>query len=451
MSTMFRISVSFCLALAALLCSCNERQEAENPEVEVELERTFASRAETPQDVHPYDEALSWHEYRVKKVLSGKLDAGVIRVAHWTVLAAKAVPVSASLGEVVKLKVVPFESVEGLKNVKAREDFEFTAEEPPRFLDLSQSLSQSSTPSAVRYDYRGNVSDQMRLYWRLRGQLRAVAMGNSHAAKGIDPRAIMGRENWEAPLMLNMAPGGANNDQQCLMLREYVLDLPKLEWLFWVVSARTFNAKRVDTRKYQEFTASPGWLHDQKNKKDLWPVPADLPAVTCDELRKTWPAGGCDIWGASIIAKSLLPGTHEEQRKFIVEQCDSTRYAWSEEISAMFFETARAFAKKGVKVLILTTPTHPFTKEANACDPDGTTHKGFKEMVRHMEAFDKATLHVWFRDFHKDGAHEFPPEEFYDVDHLNRTGAGRLGAMIQAWMKECVAETVAAGAAAAAK
>src|SRR5688572_21140352 len=192
-----RSAAVFCLmAITFLLTACNKRQEAVNPEIQVELERIAASRAKTPQDIQPYDEAFAWHEYRVKRVLSGKLDAETIRVAHWTVVAARSVEVSAKSGEVVTLKVVPFESLKGLEDVAASDDLDFAAEHP-RFLDLSQSLAQATPPAAIRFDYRGNVSDQMRLYWKLRGQLRVVAMGNSQATKGVNCRVIMGEDSGD--------------------------------------------------------------------------------------------------------------------------------------------------------------------------------------------------------------------------------------------------------------
>lgn len=434
-----RAIVLVTLSAGLLLTACNQREGAQNPEIQVEVERLHASKARSPQDVQPYDEALAWHEYRVRRVLSGRLDAKIIRVAHWTVLAAKAVPVSARTGEVTTLTVVPFESLKELKDIAASDDLDVVATEPPRFLDLSQSVSTATTPGAVRYDYRGNVSEQMQLYWKLRGQLRAVAMGNSHATKGVNPRAIMDNDNWGTPLMLNMAPAGANLDQQSLMLREYVLPLPKLEWLLWVVSARSFNAERKDTRKYEEFTASPGWLHDQKHKRELWPVPETGKLVTSTELEemRDWTL---DIWGANILAKSMLPEGLDRQRAAVLGECDSTRFSWGADLFAGFCETARLFPARGVKVLVFTTPIHPFIKEADASDPDGTTHEGYREMVRHMEEFDRTTPGLWFRDFNKDGGHGFPTEEFYDVDHLNRAGTHRLGDAIRAWMKECATD-----------
>lgn len=445
MSTMFRAAPVVCLVLCAILASCKDRVRVGPGELLVEAERVTASKSKTPQDIQPYDEALAWHEYRVKRVLAGKLEDPVVRVAHWTVLAAKPVPVSTKRGEIVTLKIVPFDSVGNLKGVAASDDLDFSAAEPPRFLDLSQSLAQTTTPGALRYDYRGNVSEQMRLYWKLRGQLRAVAMGNSHATKGINPRAIMEDEIWSAPFMLNMAPAGANNDQQCLMLREYVLPLPRLEWLFWVVSARNFNAERSDTRKHEEFTTSPGWLYDQKHKAELWPVPPVQKPVTSTELLQMgdW---SLDIWGSLILQKSLLPAGLDEQRRFVLEKCRNTGFTWSDASFSKFCETACRFTDKGVKVLVLTTPFHPMTRDAEAGDPDGTTHEGFREMVRHMEEFDRATPHLWFHDFHNGGAHDFPPAEFYDVDHLNKAGTLRLGEAIKEWMKRCDMEEQAGGA-----
>lgn len=439
---MFRAALIIILPLCAALSSCGQKETLNEGEVLVEAERTAASKPQTVDDVRPYDEGLAWHEYRVKRVLGGELDATTIRVAHWTVLAAKPVPVSAKLGETVKLKLAPFDSTPGVKNLHQSDtlDSEFDAASlsAPRFLDVTQRPGQAESSTLARYDYRGNVSEQMRLYWKLRGQLRVVAMGNSHATKGVNARSIMDHDNWAHPAMLNMAPAGSNNEQQCLMLREYVLELPRLEWLLWVVSARNFNKERMDDdRKYEEFIASPGWLYDQEHRSEFWPVPETKTRVTTDELRKEMGPMGLDLWGSLVIAKCMLPDDPDEQRKTVQEQCREVEFAWNDEAFAKFQDTARAFAAKGVKVLIFTTPMHPLTKETPAADPDGTSHEGFREMVRHMEGFARETPGLWFRDFHKDGSHDFPAEEFYDVDHVNRKGTDRLGKAIQAWMKEC--------------
>jgi hypothetical protein len=146
---------------------------------------------------------------------------------------------------------------------------------------------------------------------------------------------------------------------------------------------------------------------------------------------------GLDLWGCLVVTKSLLPDDLDEQRRIIHDQCREARFTWNDQAFAKFRDAARAFTARGVKVLIFTTPMHPLTKDTPAADPDGTSHEGFLEVVRHMEEFDKDTPGLWFRDFHKDGVHDFLADEFYDVDHLNKKGTGRLGTMIQAWMAEC--------------
>ena len=68
---------------------------------------------------------------------------------------------------------------------------------------------------------------------------------------------------------LDLAPAGANNKQQCLIIREYVLPLPKIDTVLWAMSPRTFNAKRGDTFKMEEFLTSPGYQYDQQHQGEL--------------------------------------------------------------------------------------------------------------------------------------------------------------------------------------
>ena len=68
--------------------------------------------------------------------------------------------------------------------------------------------------------------------WRIEGVTVA------HATKGIATQEFFGAENRRTPLALNLAPPGACLEMECLVIREYVLPLPKLQWVVWVPSAR---------------------------------------------------------------------------------------------------------------------------------------------------------------------------------------------------------------------
>src|SRR2546422_668257 len=111
-------------------------------------------------------------------------------------------------------------------------------------------------------------------------------------------------------------------------------------------------------------------------------------------------------------------------------------FAFDEKVWSEFASAVRALNDKGVKVLLLTTPVHPFVAEAPAADPDGTSHEGDADVVRHLHALDEKLPLAWFRDFNRDGHHDFPHEQFYDADHLNRKGSRALTKLILAWMDE---------------
>ena len=431
------------LCLLVMLCgvSCKAKKKAAPMDVEMILERVSSSKAKTPQDVQPYDEAIAWHEYKVRKVLHGETGPERIRVAHWTVLGAKAVPVSSAIGEVTTLKLVPFESLTGISDIAASDDLDFNSDEP-RYLDLTQTRAASMTPSVMRMDYGGFISEQMTLYWKLRAQLKLVVMGHSHAAKGIAPRYFFNPENQETPVAFNLAPAGSSVHLQATMIREYVMPLPKVEWVVWVASPRLFNGMMEDVRKEKDFLNSPGWRYDQQNKDKLWPVPSDARKLSAESIDlKTLGMGNVDIWGWEGRMKSRLPETQEEARKELLDEMSVAKYQFNESRWEEFICSVRELNQRNVRVLLLITPIHPLVKEAACADPDGTTHDGYREVIQKLEALDKELPLTWFKDFNQDGHHDYEHQEFYDVDHLNRKGSHKLTKRIVEWLTQCGKET----------
>jgi hypothetical protein len=266
-------------------------------------------------------------------------------------------------------------------------------------------------------------------------------MGNSQSTKAVCTRMFFPGVNNRTPVALNLAPAGAVTAMQCLVVREYVLPLPKLEWVVWVASGRNFNANRDETHMFQNFLSSPGWKRDREEKAGLWPVPASAAPVTFEDLaglRVT----AFDAWGWEDRKQvnHLAPdGSPEAIRAYHLKEMSVPDFAWSDAIWREFSETVRALNDKGVKVLLITTPMHPLVKEAKAAGPDGTSHEGNALMVRHLEALDRELPLTWFQDFNKDGHHDYPEDEFYDADHLNRKGAFRMTERLMRWMETCKA------------
>ncbi|WP_038164322.1 hypothetical protein [Verrucomicrobium sp. BvORR106] len=427
------------LWLLTLLVGCRQEkpktaERVPGAELQVVATRVAISKKKLPADILPYDDSLVWHEYAVKKVIYGTCDVPKIRVAHWSVAAAKAVPVNENLEEEVTLNLRPFAEKQELQDVSQSDDLDVT-EDLPKYLDMTPLPKGKEAPLVLREDYGGFFSEQMRLYWKLRPQLRVVAMGNSLVTKGISTRMFYRQINQGTPVALNLAPAGANNAMQCLVVREYVLPLPKLEWVVWGVSPRGFNAKREDPRKLSEFLASPGWHYDQENKAKLWPVPAATTPVTVDEVRQL-NVHNFDDWGWEGRKRGGMPDATEPEKlhAYINETFKTANFEWSEERWTEFVETVKALNAKGVKVLLLVTPMHPWVKDAPAADPDWSTHEAMMQMVQRLEKLDQELPLSWFQDFNKGGNHDFPPDEFYDADHVNRNGSFKLTGRVVEWM-----------------
>ena len=422
------------------LVACSKKPALPSDVVQVKARRIAASKAKGPQDILPYDEAIAWHEYEVEKVQAGQLDppeAKRIRVAHWTVRHGKAATVSGKIGEETTLNLRYFGKADAQRGLAASDDLEIVAEDPPRYYDADWELAEAAKPGNSRLDYWGTVSDQMKIYWKVRDQIRLAIMGNSHATKGICPRNFYPDINWQTPVAFNLAPPGSNNALQCLVLKEYIAPLPHLEWLIWVVSPRNFNAVGDDSRKLKDFLRSPGHQYDVAHHQELWPVPKAPALVTLDQL-KTIDLDVTDWWGWEGRAKTKLPETLEEARPVLLAKMAKTDFKFSEDAWKEFTATVNELKAKGLRILLLTPPFHPVSADAPAADPDGTTHEGQRELVHRLEAFTANQSQVWFRDFNNDGHHDFTHAEFYDEDHLDREGAEKLSERIRSWMAECV-------------
>ena len=427
------LAISF--AIIAGSCSRQPKKAAKpRPEIVVEATRTAVSKVGSPQDVRPYDESLTWAEYQVKRVTTGELPAKTIRVAHWAVMKGQAVPVGTKTGETVVMKIVPYDSVEGMKGVHANDDLDVTTEMPPRFLDLSQPLPERMKLSQDRCDYGGTFSEQMQLYWKLRGQLKLVVMGNSHATKGISTPLFFEGLNSVTPVALNLAPPGGSIEMQCLLIREYVLPLPKVEWVVWVASPRLFNEEMADARKFQQFSVSTGRSYDVQHRDDLWPVPSAKPLAVKDLGNLDL---GVDSWGWDGRRKLMLPENPAEAKTQIAKEADRPHFTFSEERWKLFGDTVRALNERGVRVILVTLPMHPAFKDLPVSDPDGTTHEGNAEVIRHLEKMQTDFPLTWFRDFNHDAHHEFANDDFYDADHINRGASREITKQIISWMEGC--------------
>jgi hypothetical protein len=267
----------------------------------------------------------------------------------------------------------------------------------------------------------------------LRPQLELVVLGNSHAAKGIRPDLLLDEQNKMTPKALNLGAGAANADLQCLLARDYVLPLPNIKTVLWVVNARLFNRSlRGAERRYEAFIGSPGCDFDREHHAELWPVKTGVPLVTVAELKNAeLNVKKMDVWGWSARER----GIKVEDKERLVEDLSYVNYNHDKEAWHLFQESVKALTGKGVRVYVMISPIHPQSRDTPASDPDGSAHADLHKTVADLKAFDADQPLVWFRDMNLNGAHDIPAEMFFDVDHLNAAGGTMLTAKVVEWMK----------------
>ena len=409
------------------LAGC-DRAEPESQEFTVIATEVATSSVPTMDQIAPYDEALTTSEYQVRERLDGPESApepgDKLRVAHWAIVDGKGQPPPASEDQVRKMDLVPLLSIPGLDQVYRRDDLPF---DPGKqlYLDLSQSLALPEEPALVRYDYDGPVSRRMQNYWMTRHQLRLAVIGNSHAGVGVNPRRFFQPENESIPVALSLCVPGSGLPLQKRMVTEYLLELPRIEWIVWGVSPRIFNRNHAIDRRDEIFQSSPGYAFDRENHPRLWPVNQDSPTVEAKAIREA--IGGIDIWGWSAAEKREypVPLTVEDEEK-ILSHCKEARFHWNEEAWTAFAETVQVISGRGIRLLLFTPPCHPLVRKGETSDFDGTGHQDYRRIVTRLQDLAETHPGVLFLDIHQGGNHSFTHEDFSNPDHLHTKGAEKL-------------------------
>lgn len=421
------------LLLIAVLSQCGRKPDLES-EIEVEARLLSASRLPAAAEVAPYREALSVFEYAVEKHIQGRDPGSPIRVAHWAVAEGKEQAPVSNPGATHRMRLAPLSEVPGMAQVRRQDDLPF---EPDReiYFDLTQSLNLERVPGPLRFDYRGDLSDRMRIYWLIRPQLRLVVLGNSLTEVGVDSSQFYLPENATHPVALNLAVAGSNLDFQNLIAREYVADLPRLEWVLWGVTPRIFNRYSQMDRRAEMFRASPGYAHDRARP----PADRNIAAASPLDVKAIHAAIGKKgtVWGwARHLPRSMPETLTADTEKEIRRQYARPNFKWDEDAWKKFGETVALLTQRGARVLLFIPPFHPLSAQCSSADVDGTGHEDYKRMMERLAGLAKRDPLVIFADINNGGRHGFPHEMFFDPEHLHATGAARLTAMLVDMVKQ---------------
>ncbi len=420
MSTVFRfLAVLWVIGFAA----CGDPPAPAFPKaLIVKLERLAVSHPPDVAKVQPYDEGLVFHSYAVREVLHGELREPRIQLGHWAVVDGVAQPVDADLGEVIQVEILPIKKVPGAGDLYQANDLDDF--DSPQYVEVPPASRPVAT--GFRNHYGGPISKQMTLYWALRDQLNLVALGNSRTGVGVLTGRFFPEANAQTPVALNLAPPGSNAELQSLLVRDYVLPLPHLEWVVWGVCPRYFNKKRRDNDRLELFTESHGRHYDLENHDELWPIRVRNAPLTVADTEELCPAG-TDIYGATPRADGHSPQLADPAaRAKFLGNFSIVRFDWDQQQWDLFVDAVNALDRKGIRVLLFTPPTHPLAREGKACDPDGSGREHDALVISRLRELDQKLPNLWFEDIHRAGHHEFPEEDFSDAGHLDLSGAERL-------------------------
>lgn len=416
-------------AITILLGACSEETPPADKPLgpTVDATVTALSLAPDPADLSPYEESLVEYEYRLGNVTAGDFPHREFRVAHWGVLQGEPAPVPA-FGEQKTLTLIPFREVPGIANFHFTSDLD-PLSDLPLFLDQVSYDALKTTPSGRRNDYGTHeLSARMEIYWLVRHQLKLAVVGNSHAGTGIRPGAFYPTDNALQPVAISLASASSDFEMQHSIASNYLPELPQLEWVVWCLSPRLFNARYSSSAKNTSFATSSGRTYDRENAADLWPVDPDLPPVPVAVTEAVW--NQRDAWGGSKHDGALKFATADALQSHVIRECSERKFidnadAWPQ--LEAFLTTAQ---KKSINVFLFLPPSHPDTRHANCTDPDGTGHQDLQQITATLTSLAGRFPNTHFVDYNRSGQHGFQPANFYDIDHLNTTGADALTARI---------------------
>jgi hypothetical protein len=265
----------------------------------------------------------------------------------------------------------------------------------------------------------------MPAFWMLKDQLKLVVLGDSRGLEGVKAELFYGNENRTTPVAYNLSATSAPLELQEILVREYLLKMPKLEWVVYQMSPRVVN-RHFDGDKHKRLLKSPGFVYDCKHADILWQesqgnvVRVGDITSTPYRARKKWKKRP---WGWKPDDKVWDNPKRDDDLK--------EKWRLSEKKMDKLEWIIKSLEEQNVRMLLYLSPIHPIIRELSAVDDDGTSKKGYRELVRRLNELERKYPNLVFVDLLREGNHGFAPELFGDLDHLNEQGAEKLTKILE--------------------
>ena len=374
------------------------------------------SKIPTLSDIAPYREALVFYEYSVKKRLEGEFKGKKLRVAHWAIYDNHPQRIGkAKVGSSHTLDLYPYQQFGEFESLYTSDTLALDAE-IPLYHDVGQKILENRTVEE-RYDYDSIFSEKMPIFWRIKDQLKLVSLGDSRGEAGVRAEWFYGEENRKTPVAYNLAISGGPLEFQEIVVDKYLVKMPSLAWVVYQMSPRAVN-RYFEHSADRELLKSRGFAFDRKHAETLWrrsdgeKTAAEIAAIPyVSEYWNERPWGwkfNDEVWDR--------PRTKRFEREWEISE-----KRW-DRLTSMI----AALNKRDVKMLLYLSPLHPIMRGQPVVDDDGTTQKGYRELVDRLKQLEARFPNFVFVDLMQGGNHDFAPEMFKDLDHLNALGATKL-------------------------
>ena len=376
------------------------------------------SKIPTLSDIAPYREALVFCEYSVRKRLEGEFKGKKLRVAHWAIYDNQPQAIGkAKVGSSHTLHLYPYQQFNELKSLYTSDTLTLDPN-IPLYHDVGQKILENRTIEE-RYDYDSIFSEKMPIFWRIKDQLKLVSLGDSRGEAGVRAEIFYGAENQKAPVAYNLAISGGPLEFQEIVVDKYLTKMPNLEWVVYQMSPRAVN-RHFEHSADRELLKSRGFAFDRKHAETLWQRSDEENKKTAAEIAaipyvsEYWNERP---WGWKFNAEVWdRPEIERFEREWEI-----SKKRWSRLTSMIV-----ALNKRDVKMLLYLSPLHPIMRGQPVVDDDGTTQKGYRELVDRLKQLEAEFPNFVFVDLLQGGNHDFLPEMFKDLDHLNALGATKL-------------------------
>ena len=376
------------------------------------------SKIPTLADIAPYREALVFYEYSVRKRIEGTFKRDQkLRVAHWAIYDNQPQTIgNAKVGSSHTLHLYPYQQFNELKSLYTSDTLTLDPD-IPLYHDVGQKILENRSVEE-RYDYDSIFSEKMPIFWRIKDQLKLVSLGDSRGEAGVRAEIFYGTENQKTPVAYNLAISGGPLEFQEIVVDKYLTKMPNLEWVVYQMSPRAVN-RHFEHSADRELLKSRGFAFDRKHAETLW--------QRSDAAKKTV-AGITSIphvseywnerpWGWKFKAEVWQ---HPKTERF-EQEWEISKKRWNRLTSMI-----AALNERDVKMLLYLSPLHPIMRGQPVVDDDGTTQEGYRELVDELKQLAAQFPNFVFVDLLQGGNHDFLPEMFKDLDHLNALGATKL-------------------------